>query len=82
MNLENTSDGFTLYQRPPGGRYYMRYSIRGQGQQRASLGTSDASEAQRRAKSEIVTAKSSSRTGSLGSFEFLPTFGAWHAAQR
>jgi integrase len=49
MNLENTSDGFSLYQRPPGGRYYMRYSIRGQGQQRASLGTSDAVEAQRRA---------------------------------
>jgi hypothetical protein len=50
--METASIGFTLYKRPPNGRYYMRYSIKGQGQQRASLGTNDPIEAERRAQSK------------------------------
>jgi integrase len=54
--MESVSDGYTLYKRPPNGRYYMRYSIRGQGQQRASLGTTDPFEAERRAQSKWIKA--------------------------
>lgn len=54
--METPSEGFTLYQRPPNGRYYMRYSIKGQGQQRASLGTTDPVEAERRAQSKWIKA--------------------------
>lgn len=54
--MDSMSEGFTLYKRPPNGRYYMRYSIRGQGQQRASLGTSDPIEAERRAQSKWIKA--------------------------
>lgn len=54
--METLSDGFKLYKRPPNGRYYVRYSIRGQGQQRASLGTSDPIEANRRAQSKWIKA--------------------------
>lgn len=54
--METVSDGYKLYKRPPNGRYYMRYSIRGQGQQRASLGTTDPIEAERRAQSKWIKA--------------------------
>ncbi|MGC1495418.1 MAG: tyrosine-type recombinase/integrase [Sulfitobacter sp.] len=54
--METASEGFTLYKRPPNGRYYMRYSIKGQGQQRASLGTNDPVEAERRAQSKWIKA--------------------------
>ncbi|MEP4196092.1 MAG: hypothetical protein ABJL99_10715 [Aliishimia sp.] len=30
--MDAVSEGFTLYKRPPNGRYYARYSIKGQGQ--------------------------------------------------
>ncbi len=45
--MENTSQGYTLYTRPPHGRYYMRFSIKKQGQQRLSLGTDNLVEAKK-----------------------------------
>ena len=54
--MDAVSEGFTLYKRPPNGRYYARYSIKGQGQQRVSLGTSDPIEAERRAQSKWIKA--------------------------
>ena len=54
--MDPVSEGYSLYQRPPNGRYYMRYSIKGQGQQRASLGTTDPIEAERRAQSKWIKA--------------------------
>jgi hypothetical protein len=54
--MESVSEGYKVFKRPPNGRYYMRFSIRGQGQQRASLGTTDPIEAERRAQSKWVKA--------------------------
>lgn len=54
--MDPVSEGYTLYQRPPSGRYYVQYSIKGQGQQRLSLGTSDPVEAERRAQAKWVKA--------------------------
>ena len=54
--MESVSEGYTLYRRPPNGRYYVRFSIKDQGQQRLSLGTSDPIEAERRAQAKWVKA--------------------------
>lgn len=56
IKMDPVSEGYTLYQRPPSGRYYVQYSIKGQGQQRLSLGTSDPIEAERRAQAKWVNA--------------------------
>lgn len=56
QQMDTVSEGYTLYQRPPNGRYYVQYSIKGQGQQRLSLGTSDPIEAERRAQSKWIKA--------------------------
>ena len=56
IKMDPVSEGYTLYRRPPNGRYYVQYSIKGQGQQRLSLGTSDPIEAERRAQSKWIKA--------------------------
>ena len=52
MGTEELSKGYTLFQRKGGRQWYMRFSIRGQGQQRLSLGTDDKHIAKRLAEAE------------------------------
>ncbi len=56
IEMDPVSEGYTLYQRPTNGRYYVRFSIKDQGQQRLSLGSSDPVEAERRAQAKWVKA--------------------------
>lgn len=45
MAVQDYSQNYKLYRRKGGARWYMRFSIKGQGQQRISLGTCDKAEA-------------------------------------